>query len=482
MCAAFTLEKGLPCNLHGMKINATLNQKQNLSLTPQLQQAIKLLQMSAQELNSYVDQQAMENPLLEWQGDLSDNAPASEIEHGSLTKEAAENIWQSDLPPYAKSNSGSSSTADIMQTIAAQQSLRESLLSQAMIVCPDVNSSIIEILIDGLDERGYYIEDIESVAKQRNIDEKKLKVALECMKSCEPAGIFSQNVSECFRTQLQDQSMLTEAAERVLKSLPLLESHGIAELVTQTGLEEQSCLQVLQQLRRLEPKPASQFTNAENPTVVSDLILARGDDKQWRVFLNPEVTPKIIVNSEFYNAVNSSRTKVSDWKYIQQQYSNANWLVKALQQRFTTLIKVAEQLIDTQYEFFEKGPEAIKPLVLRQVAEACGIHESTVSRTVRDKYIATPRGVFELGYFFSSSTKNSNDKHGSSRSIQQKIKAIIKLEPKEKPYSDDSMVKILKAQGIDVARRTVTKYRELLHIVSSVERKRQYKQDAIFRK
>ena len=213
---------------------------------------------------------------------------------------------------------------------------------------------------------------------------------------------------------------------------------------------------------------------------IPDLILGRMDDGAWKVFLNPEVTPKIIVNSEFYNAINSSKTKVSEWKYIQDRYSNASWLVRALQQRFTTLIRIAEQLVDTQQEFFHKGPEAIKPLVLRQIADACEVHESTVSRAIRDKYIATPRGMFELKYFFSSATKAGAQ--NSARSIQQKIKAIIKLEPREKPYSDDSVVKMLKAQGIVVARRTVTKYREGMHISSSVERRQKYKQDINFSK
>lgn len=481
MCVAFTLEKGLPCSIHGMKINATLTQKQNLALTPQLQQAIKLLQMSAQELNTFVNQQAMENPLLEWQEEFTDTLPAADTDSYSLTKEAAENVWQSELPAYAKGgNVIDSDNKDVFETVAAPTSLREHLLSQAQMICPDADKHLVDVLIDGLDERGLYLENIAEVASKNQVSASQLQTIIDELKKCEPAGAFAQSISECFAIQLKDCDQLTKSAKQILENLPLLESQGLSGLAQTSGVDETSCAEFITVLRGLNPSPLQSFTAADKSSIVPDLILGQYTDGSWKVYLNPEVTPKLIINSEFYNELNRRKTKVSEWKYIQERYSNASWLVKALQQRYTTLIKVAEQLVSVQQDFFHKGPEAIKPLVLRQVADECGIHESTVSRTVRDKYIATPRGTFELKYFFSSATKAVGNDQTSARSIQQKIKAIIKLESKEKPYSDDAVVKMLKAQGVQVARRTVTKYREAMHILSSVERRRRYKQEANF--
>ena len=254
----------------------------------------------------------------------------------------------------------------------------------------------------------------------------------------------------------------------------MLENNDLEYLTNAVEVSSETCRKVLQNLRKLTANPISEYCPDDNPILIPDLILGRNENGSWQAFLNPEVTPRVIVNSEFYSILNSTKTNNTDRNYIKERYASANWLVRSLQQRFTTLVKVAEKIIETQHDFFEKGPEAIKPLTLRDIAQACDVHESTVSRAVRDKYIATPRGIYELKYFFSSHTKNTANIQHSAKSIQQRIKAIIKLESQEKPYSDDSVVKLLKAQGINVARRTVTKYREAIHISSSIERKRQY--------
>jgi len=513
-----------------------LRQSQSLVMTPQLQQAIKLLQLSNIELSAYVEQELEQNPLLERTeagareaGEVrgegidevaSDALPESEISVAqssdtadTLTRsaETGENIdggnsmdtdvnndWSSDEDaggpasgaesrPEQSSDSGGEtwSTSSgpsggddlpgIDQTLASEESMREHLLTElGMIIDTPMERLIGVHLIDMLDEAGYVYGELDALAERLGCAVTEIETVLIKLQGVEPAGLFARNLSECLALQLKEKDRLDPAMQALLDNLELLAKRDLKGLMKVCGVDEEDIQDMAGEIRALDPRPGRAFNHDVAQPVVPDVLMRSGPDGSWVVELNADTLPRVLVNNVYYAEINQSAHSDKDKRYIQDCLQTANWLVKSLHQRATTILKVASEIVRQQDGFFRHGVSALKPLVLRDIADVIEMHESTVSRVTSNKYMATPRGIFELKYFFTSSVGGNNGGEGhSSESVRQRIKTMVDAEDPKKVLSDDKIVTLLRAEGIEVARRTVAKYRDSLGIASSVQRRRE---------
>ncbi|HEY9080517.1 RNA polymerase factor sigma-54 [Magnetovibrio sp.] len=507
-----------------------LRQSQSLVMTPQLQQAIKLLQLTNIELSAFVEQELEQNPLLERidpgapdAGEVrgegvdeiaSDALPQTELETAqsadtadilSRSAETGENIdggqsmdvevdndWSSDTPGpetvtdrgldqggLSGTSSGASTYGDdlpgIEQTLAQEESMREHLLAElGMLVENPMERLIGAHLIDMLDEAGYVQGSLEKLAEQLGCDEADIEAVLFKLQGVEPAGLFARDLAECLALQLKEKGRLDPAIQALLDNLELLAKRDLKGLMKVCGVDEEDIQDMVAEIRALDPRPGRAFNHDVAQTVVPDVLMHAGPDGGWLVELNSETLPRVLVNNTYYAEINQSAKSDQDKRYIHDCLQTANWLVKSLHQRATTILKVASEIVRQQDGFFRHGVSALKPLVLRDIADVIEMHESTVSRVTSNKYIATPRGIFELKYFFTSSVGGNSGGDGhSSESVRQRIKDLVDAEDPKKVLSDDKIVTILKAEGIEVARRTVAKYRDSLGISSSVQRRRE---------
>jgi len=514
-----------------------LRQSQSLVMTPQLQQAIKLLQLSNIELSAFVEQELEQNPLLERteagalegpeiRGEgideaASDALPQNEISAAQATDtadmltrsaETGENIdggesmdadvnndWSSDdgadRPSTGAetgsdasaadggyenwgSSSGSSGGADlpgIDQTLASEQSMREHLLTElGMIIDTPMERLIGVHLIDMLDEAGYVYGDLEGLAKRLGCTVVEIEAVLVKMQGVEPTGMFARSLAECLGLQLKEKNRLDPAMQALLDNLELLAKRDLKGLMKVCAVDEEDIQDMVAEIRALDPRPGRAFNHDVAQPVIPDVIMRSGPDGGWVVELNSETLPRVLVNNTYYAEINRSAHSDKDKRYIHDCLQTANWLVKSLHQRATTILKVASEIVRQQDGFFRHGVSALKPLVLRDIADVIEMHESTVSRVTSNKYMATPRGIFELKYFFTSSVGRGDGGEGhSSESVRQRIKTMVDVEDPKKVLSDDKIVTLLRAEGIEVARRTVAKYRDSLGIASSVQRRRE---------
>ena len=504
-----------------------LRQSQSLVMTPQLQQAIKLLQLTNIELSAYVEQELEQNPLLERQepgsgeaGEVrgegveeqaSDALPQSEIaaEQASDTAETlnrsaetgqdidggqsmdadVDNVWTNDsvsdgpVPGGAEGGyenwSSSSYAGDdlpgIEQTLADEESMREHLLSELGMLIETPMERLIGVhLIDMLDEAGYVQGSLEDLAERLGCDLVEVEAVLIKMQGVEPAGMFARDLAECLGLQLQELGRLDPAMQAFLDNLELLAKRDLKGLMRVCRLDEEDIQDMVAEIRALDPRPGRAFSHDVAQPVIPDVLMRPGPDGSWVVELNSETLPRVLVNNTYYAEINQSAKSDHDKRYIQDCLQTANWLVKSLHQRATTILKVSSEIVRQQDGFFRQGVSALKPLVLRDIADVIEMHESTVSRVTSNKYIATPRGIFELKYFFTSSVGGSGMGDGhSSEAVRQRIKDLVDAEDPKKILSDDKIVSLLKAEGIEVARRTVAKYRDSLGIPSSVQRRRE---------
>ena len=505
-----------------------LRQSQSLVMTPQLQQAIKLLQLTNIELAAYVEQELEQNPLLEraepGQSDTgevrdegvnevaSDALPETElvqqqsadtaetlarsgetgenIDGGQSMDSEVDNDWSSDNPgdaqpgPAADSytsstGSGGSSYGDdlpgIEQTLADEESMREHLLGELgfLVVTPE-DKMIGAHLIDMLDEAGYVQGSLDELCERLGCEIEDVEAVLGVLQTVEPAGMFARDLAECLALQLKDQGRLDPIMQTFLDNLDMLAKRDLKGLMKVCGVDEEDIQDMVAEIRALDPRPGRAFNHDVAQPVIPDVLMRPGPDGGWIVGLNAETLPRVLVNNTYYAEVSKNTKSADDKRYIQDCLQTANWLVKSLHQRATTIMKVASELVRQQDGFFRHGVSALKPLVLRDIADVIEMHESTVSRVTSNKYIATPRGIFELKYFFTSSVGGSGGGDGhSSEAVRQRIKDLVDAEDPKKVLSDDKIVALLKAEGIEVARRTVAKYRDSLGIPSSVQRRRE---------
>ena len=486
-------------------------------MTPQLKQAIKLLQLSNLELEAYIAGEVERNPLLEQdeyggKSTAAKTGEASEVaardadsslqldEAAPLMAAAAENL-DTDYDNLYDGDSGADRAAsdpaelpfncdwsgvgagggsfqdseyDLTERLVGETSLRDHLLRQLNLSITDPRARMIGTqLIDMLDEAGYLVETLPRIAARLGAHLDEVTAVLKIVQGFEPTGIFARDLAECLSLQLRERNRLDPAMQVLLENLPLLARHDRAGLMKLCGVDSDDLNDMIAEIRALDPKPGLVFGGGAVQLAVPDVFVRKGAGGAWIVELNTATLPKVLVNSVYCAQIKKQNITSQERAYITERLSSANWLVKSLEQRARTILKVSSELVRQQEAFFEHGITHLRPLNLRAIADAINMHESTVSRVTANKYIATHRGVFEMKYFFTASIASSEggDAH-SAEAVRHKIKALIDAEHPKKILSDDRLVELLRTEGIDIARRTVAKYREALRIPSSVERRR----------
>jgi RNA polymerase sigma-54 factor len=489
-----------------------LKQTQSLVMTPQLQQAIKLLQLSAMELAEYVELELERNPLLERdEGEAAetaerDTAPAEgeserdppdsadlaereTLPDAETTPLDADygNLWDSDPgapgAPGAPSqfadwgSGGGSGFGDADSTVEQapqrEKGLRDHLLDQIAMDVPDAAERMIATnLVDLLDEAGYLAGDLRTVADKLGCEMSLVEKTLSRVQHLDPPGVFARNLAECLALQLRDRNRLDPAMQTMLAHLDLLARGDMRALMKVCGVDAEDIAEMAAEIRALNPKPGLAFDATVAQPIVPDVIMHPLPRGGWSVELNNETLPRVLVNTTYYAQVTRGARNKEDKEYISACFQSANWLVKSLHQRATTILKVATEIVRQQDAFFVHGVQRLRPLILRDIAGAISMHESTVSRVTTNKFIATPRGIFELKYFFTSSIAASSGESVSAEAVRHRIKNLIDHESEKAILSDDQIVEILRREGMDIARRTVAKYREAMRIPSSIERRR----------
>jgi RNA polymerase sigma-54 factor len=494
-----------------------LRQGQGLVITPQLQQAIKLLQLSSVELETYVEGELERNPLLqrdERDGDgetpAAEAARAPEIAETSLDRvsdaQAAADIDARPEDLYAEvspgegvgeahegggegfqaggavdwSRAGRGGSFDSDETGLEGGSRRELTLAEHLTAQLSVagfdgaDSVIAQVLIDGVDEGGYLRLDLAEVAERLGCTLERVEAVLTRLQGCEPTGVFARDVAECLRLQLVERNRFDPAMGALLDNLDLVARRDMAALRRACGVDEEDLREMLAELRALTPKPGAAFGGEPAAPITPDAVVREGLGGLWHVELNSDALPRLLVDHRYHARVSGGARTDADKTFVADCLASANWLVRSLDQRAKTILKVASEIVRQQDGFLAFGVEHLRPLNLKTVAEAIGMHESTVSRVTSNKYLATPRGVFEMKFFFTAAIQASDGGAAhSAESVRHRIRALIETEDKaEGVLSDDRIVEILKGAGIDIARRTVAKYREAMRIPSSVERRR----------
>lgn len=506
-----------------------MRQGQSLVMTPQLLQAIKLLQLSNLELVAFVEQELEKNPLLEREDDrvsTLDEAPFSEksgeddasqdqhegsasdeiegdwareaLETDSVTLEEqlgteVENAFDLDAAPAALKIStdeagvalnapsiqgtaaNSEEAPNLEAYVASKVSLAEHLNMQLGLVVTDpIDRLIGATLIDAIDDAGYIREDLVEMASRLGVTADRIERILAIIQTFDPSGVGARNLAECLAIQLREAGRYDPAMRALVENLPLLAKRDFAQLKKICGVDQEDLSDMLAEIRRLNPKPGQAFGGADIQPVVPDVLIAPAADGSWRIELNSECLPRVLVNQTYAATVSRAATTATDKTYVAECLQNANWLTRSLEQRARTILKVATEIVKQQDGFFAHGLEHLRPLNLKTVADAIGMHESTVSRVTSNKFLSCHRGLFEFKFFFTAAipAQSGGDAH-SSEAVRFRIKQMIEQEAPDDVLSDDAIVLRLKEANINIARRTVAKYRESMKIASSVERRRE---------
>ncbi len=465
---------------------------QSLVMTPQLQQAIKLLQMSNQDLCAFVASEIDKNPFLEHSEDQEFGASASDAPSADLSSapsndtdgkhdESADTPHEEPFETFdTHERTGgeydpSAPQRSLAETVAEMPSLREHLLSQIHVDFTDAAERLIAAaLVELLDEAGYLPADLNLVRAQMGVDAALFEDIITRLQRLDPAGIFARSLKECLTIQLREKNRLDPAMATLLDHLDLLAKRELQQLMRLCRVDGEDLTDMIGEIRALAPKPASTFAADAAPPITPDVLLTALPGGGWHVELNSDNLPRVLVNESFYTRLVNGTRSSDDKAYVSERWQQANWLVKALHQRATTVLKVATEIVKKQDQFFVYGVQHLKPLILRDIAEAIEMHESTISRVTQNKFIATPRGLFELKYFFTNALPTTGGAEGvSTLAVRERIKELIDAEKPDAILSDDRLAEILKGEGIDIARRTVAKYRESLNITTSAQRRRE---------
>jgi RNA polymerase sigma-54 factor len=493
----------------GPALRQVQRQTQTLAMTPQLRQAIQLLQLSNLELNTWLEDALETNPLLARDDGVAENGvgenaaereekPGAEAadpapldfgaEPGFQAPEgfgetAAANLWDGGgegTANFAPSQGGRGGEGvedfpDYSQIVADKPPLREHLFQQIRLaLVKPAERMIAAQLVDQLDEAGYLSGDLDALAAALGISRKELDAVVEKLLGLEPVGVFARSLAECLAVQLRDRNRLDPAMKGLLANLEVLAKGDKARLMRLCGVDAGDLDDMIAEIRTLDPRPAAGFDAPPASPLIPDVLMRTAPGGQrWMVELNPDTLPRLLVDRRYYDTIARSgmNGKARDAKrFLAARLQEANWLVRALDQRARTILRVATAIVERQRGFFEHGIAQLKPLVLRDIAEAIEVHESTVSRATANKYIATPRGTFELKFFFSTAVGAAGGAAHSAESIRYRIKSLIAGE--NDILSDDAIVSALRRDGYDLARRTVAKYRQAMRIPSSAERRR----------
>jgi RNA polymerase sigma-54 factor len=471
-----------------MKPSLGLRTSQQLALTPQLQQSIRLLQMSTAELEQEIERFLSENPLLE----AEDNSPSSAEEQATDT--ALDAMEPGPGSQESWSAGGSSNPDEDWQSQRPQPvSLHDHLFEQACgFSLSERDMAWLEILIESVDEDGYLRDSLEELEEGMSgpfterfgerLDADEQMLGLKLLQSMEPAGIGARSVQECLSLQLDrlDTRLLTEPgkaclalAKKILAQETLLNALGakeFSEICRQLHCSRDELRAAIDCIQKLNPKPGSAFSQDAAQTVIPDVIAYRTQRQgspRWDIRVNEAAMPRLSINPVYAGMIRDGQAQG-----MQSQLQEARWVIKNIQQRFDTILRVAQAIADQQQDFFERGELAMRPLVLREIAEQCGLHESTVSRVTNNKYLLTPRGTFELKYFFASHVSTESGGTASSTAIRAKIKQWVSEEDPRKPLSDQQIADRFCSDGVQIARRTIAKYREALRIEPVSQRKK----------
>jgi RNA polymerase sigma-54 factor len=486
-----------------------LRQSQTLVMTPQLRQAIKLLQFSNIEVNSFVEEEMERNPLLE-----RDDAPEPPVgERAALDQieprspeviDSADAARADTLPADAGSPldnvhaetydpGGAGDGAPLLGRMDGRggshsfegedrgiddfagddRSLRDHLSEQLRLNFSDMADRMIGAhLIALLCPAGRLTAAPQAIAAAMALPLERIEAVRARMMRFDPVGLFARDLKECLAAQLAERNRLDPAMQTLLDNLDLLAKRENRRLMALCGVDAEDLSDMITEIKALDPKPAATWDTTPPQLVVPDLLMRQLPDESWIIELNPETMPRVLVNDRFYAKI-APRAKKDEKVFLSERLANANWLVRSLQQRAQTILKVAAEIIRQQDAFLRLGVAYLRPIILRDIAEAVELHESTVSRVTANKYIATPRGTFELKYFFTTAIHGTNggDSH-SAEAVRHRIRGLIDLEAPADILSDDAIVSVLRREGVDIARRTVAKYREALRIPNSVQRRR----------
>ena len=490
-------------------------QGQSLVITPQLQQAIKLLQLSNIELDAFVEAELERNPLLardEPEGDdgapeadpaaqsseaslLADSAPGGAVESDLDARPDDLHVDASpgdracgDAPPAEGADAGAltdwSKAAkgafegdgeDAAGAAQREPTLHEHLQGQIALLALDAaDTAIASVLTDALDDGGYLRIAVEDVAARLGCLPARVEGVLQRLQGLDPTGVFARDLRECLMLQLRERDRLDPAMQALLDNLPLLARRDMAALRRLCEVDDEDLREMMAEVRALTPKPGAAFGGEPVQAVTPDVFVRADGLGLWRVELNADTLPRVLLDRRYHARVSAGARSDAEKTFVADCHAQANWLVKSLDQRVRTILKVSSEIVRQQDAFLALGVEHLRPLNLKTVADAIGMHESTVSRVTSNKYLATPRGVFEMKFFFTSSIASSDGGEAhSAEAVRFRIRGLIDAEQdREGVLSDDRIVEILKETGVEIARRTVAKYREAMRIPSSVERRR----------
>ena len=493
-----------------------MRQGQTLVMTPQLMQAIKLLQLSNLELASFVEEELERNPLLERaEEEAPDRDPEQEgqVESGSdpiagdWSSEDLEtdragmeaslgteltNTFDHDGPQVSAEGAfdgqGLSTTSwtgasggvegeasNLERYVASVGSLHDHLAAQLLLAMADpVDRLIGHAVIDAIDEAGYLAEPLADIAARLGAPLPRVEALLAVIHTFEPTGVGARTVAECLTLQLRELDRFDPAMAALVGNLDLLAKRDLAALKRICAVDDEDLAEMIAEIRMLDPKPGRAFGAGPVQAVIPDVYVRAAPDGSWLIDLNTEVLPRVLINQTYHARVSRKPASDADKSFVANCLQTANWLTKSLEQRARTILKVSSEIVRQQDAFFARGVEFLRPLNLKTVADAIGMHESTVSRVTSNKYLASPRGAFELKYFFTASIASTHaGASHSAEAVRFRIRQMIDQESPAEVLSDDAIVLRLKAAEIDIARRTVAKYRESLRIPSSVERRRE---------
>jgi len=484
-------------------VNPSLQLKltQKLAMAPQLQQAIRLLQLTRIELRDYIQELVDGNPLLDHEENIEQPGAApkensSEFEQAETQKTESEQEyspddfdsepWESEHDQWAETAGWSDDFSERQFEDTSASSLREHLLAQIRLAhFNEVDAAIATAIAYAVDDDGFLVDDVpdirESLLPEIQVGDDEVLAVLHRVQRLEPVGVASRDPGECIRVQLKAQPTGTPGVELALRLardyLKLVANNDYEEMLRETGASSENLKQALELIRGLEPRPGSRFDNRRDEYLIPDVYVRREGD-EWVTTLSPESNPNLRLNKFYINLLRKSGGK--DAEYLRGRLQEARWLLSSLELRNRTLLKVSQCIVDTQREFLDQGEIAMKPLILKEVAEQVGVHESTVSRATTRKYMLTPRGIFELKYFFSSHVRTVNGGMVSATATKARIQMLIESEPVGQPLSDQEISHLLRQTGICAARRTIAKYRESLGLGSSGERRRIYRRSVDF--
>tara|TARA_R110002126_G_scaffold10841_18_gene49804 strand:+ start:46617 stop:48110 length:1494 start_codon:yes stop_codon:yes gene_type:complete len=481
-----------------------LRQSQSLVMTPQLQQAIKLLTLSNLELETFISDEVEKNPLLdtgelstesgeERQDDSAAQGSDEILSAGPSESEAAldmeghtdsftnNSLCDSDGPLDGQlglngvsSGSGAiGDSADFENMLAAEITLTDHLMDQAGTVLSGTDLFVAQHIIDQIDECGYLQADLLELAYRLNVGLVDIQRILGVVQTFDPVGVGARNLAECLALQARDADRYDPAMARLIDNLDLLAKGALPQLKRICSVDDEDLMDMISELRNYDPKPGCKIGGGEVQSVVPDVFIAERGDK-WIIEVNSATLPKVLVNRSYYSELKDGAQDKQSKEWLNECLADANWLVKALDQRQRTIVKVATEIVKQQEDFFRKGVAHLRPLTLKNVAEKIEMHESTVSRVTSNKYLSCSRGTFELKYFFTSGIQSSTGgEAASAEAVKSHIKTLIDGEDPKNILSDDKLVALLNDRGFDIARRTVAKYRESLGLGSSVQRRRQ---------